>query len=562
MAQKKAVKRSSKQLVLQKKLQALLQKKKVLAVPFVLLFAGAGYLTYVNLLAAAVPTPIVGIGGKCLDNYRNLPNEGNKIEYWHCNDGDAQNWIVSGVGTVGPIMNVNGFCLTATGVTEKSYLTLNKCVGSDAQKWTYDATTHTIVNPPTGFCMADPYANLDDGTAIWMTKCNGKDQQKWTPTFVAPTIGLTNPLDTSKIAGTVSLSSNFNAPAGVTKVEYYANNTLIGTATTAPFGFAWSTPAVPDGTYSLMARAYDKLGQAGNAPAVSVTVANTVPKTTLELATYNLLNAELHPGASVDTAGGCDTSTDTACIKKRTALQAKIILGNAGNPQLDLIGTQETSPSQFRTIRGMLPGYASIPSNDTDTSRLKQQQNGATAIFWNTAKLTKFDEGKIAELSNVASATNKGNITAPWVGLRTKSGKRIYVLSVHFPNASYFDPALGDAGTLKKGVNLTLDWVRSKQADGMVVVMGDFNDNPWERTTYCGLTQPGTMQNTYDMSKGLSANSACPSASGTYAGFRIDHVYVTPQKGQTATAWTHMSGSNATALHASDHTPVYVQTTF
>ncbi|HET7630265.1 MAG TPA: endonuclease/exonuclease/phosphatase family protein, partial [Candidatus Saccharimonadales bacterium] len=292
-----------------------------------------------------------------------------------------------------------------------------------------------------------------------------------------------------------------------------------------------------------------------------VTIPGSGSSNTFTVATYNLLNADGHTAASIHTAGGCNTREDRACIQKRSELQAKIITGQDNNPAFDLIGTQETSPDQYRALKALLPNYDSVPSSNADINRMSQQKNGALSIFWNTNKFRKVDEGKAPAISNVASTPNRGHITSPWVALETATGQRVYVMSIHYPNSHFVDPSLGDAGTMREASKLTMQWVESvkqREPDAMVIVMGDFNDMPGQKLSYCIYTQDGYLQNTYDRAKGLSANKACPSTadSGKH-GFSIDQIYASPLDDLKATNWTHMAGDVITN-HASDHKPVYV----
>lgn len=290
----------------------------------------------------------------------------------------------------------------------------------------------------------------------------------------------------------------------------------------------------------------------------------------LVVGTYNILNTDGHPEDSINTAGSaCNRSSDPKCIKTRANYQAEIILGKTkDSPQIDLIGTQETSPSQYRTLKGLLPDYDGVPSTERDINRLKQQENGATAILWNTEKLTKVEEGKTNLISNVATGQNRGRITAPWVALQNSNGEKIYVLSIHFPIANFSDPQLGDNGTLKEAVRLTLNWVNEKKKDGKVIVMGDFNDHTFGGSntgggigvTYCDLTANAVMQNTFDMANGVKANPAkpCPNPKPNKG---IDHIYITPGDDVSASEWKHLKkvGGSAAVVHGSDHMPVYVK---
>jgi hypothetical protein len=57
----------------------------------------------------------------------------------------------------------------------------------------------------------------------------------------------------------LSIAANATGPAAVTKVEFYADNSLIGTDTVAPYTFLWKVPA-KRASYTIQAKAYDASG--------------------------------------------------------------------------------------------------------------------------------------------------------------------------------------------------------------------------------------------------------------------------------------------------------------
>ena len=64
----------------------------------------------------------------------------------------------------------------------------------------------------------------------------------------------------------------------ILRVDFYEEDTLIGSSTTLPYGITWSN--VPAGSYSLTAKATDDQGTTATSDAVSITVnapGNTVP---------------------------------------------------------------------------------------------------------------------------------------------------------------------------------------------------------------------------------------------------------------------------------------------
>ena len=69
-------------------------------------------------------------------------------------------------------------------------------------------------------------------------------------------------------------ATDTNSGGSITKVEFYNGVQLIGTATSSPYSYTWT--AVPVGSYTLTARAYDNFGLETNSSAVSVNV-GTLP---------------------------------------------------------------------------------------------------------------------------------------------------------------------------------------------------------------------------------------------------------------------------------------------
>lgn len=89
----------------------------------------------------------------------------------------------------------------------------------------------------------------------------------------APTIGITSPTG-GKVTGLVPVDVTYTDDVGVVRAELYVNGTRIAVDDTSPFAFGWDTAAYPDGTYQLVAKAYDAAGNVGTSAAVSVMLGN------------------------------------------------------------------------------------------------------------------------------------------------------------------------------------------------------------------------------------------------------------------------------------------------
>ncbi len=95
----------------------------------------------------------------------------------------------------------------------------------------------------------------------------------------APSVALTAPTTGTSVAvgaaTTLTATATPVAPATVTKVDFFAGSTLVGTSLTAPFSTTW-TPASA-GSFSLTARVTDSNGAVATSSAVAVTVSSSAP---------------------------------------------------------------------------------------------------------------------------------------------------------------------------------------------------------------------------------------------------------------------------------------------
>jgi hypothetical protein len=90
-----------------------------------------------------------------------------------------------------------------------------------------------------------------------------------------PTVSISSPLAAATLSAAQTIGAVASDDVGVAKVDFYANGSLLGTATGAPYSYSWDTTKVPDGTYALTADAYDMAGNVGTTVTpVIVTVSN------------------------------------------------------------------------------------------------------------------------------------------------------------------------------------------------------------------------------------------------------------------------------------------------
>lgn len=89
-----------------------------------------------------------------------------------------------------------------------------------------------------------------------------------------PTVAITAPANgaTFTAPATIALAAAAADPDGtVARVEFYKGTTLLGTDTTSPYTFSWS--AVPAGSYTIKAIAYDNAGASTTSATIAISVA-------------------------------------------------------------------------------------------------------------------------------------------------------------------------------------------------------------------------------------------------------------------------------------------------
>jgi len=179
-------------------------------------------------------------------------------------------------GTKGTLV----FNATATdnvGVTKVEYYVNNALQGSaTASPYAFNFVSTAVVNGSYSLVAKayDAAGNVGTSAAVTFTV----DNDKTAPTVTAKVSGT---------SGTLAFSATATDNVGVTKVEYYVNNALKGSATASPYAFNFVSTAVANGSYSLVAKAYDAAGNVGTSAAVAFTINNpdtTAPAVTAKIA--------------------------------------------------------------------------------------------------------------------------------------------------------------------------------------------------------------------------------------------------------------------------------------
>lgn len=91
---------------------------------------------------------------------------------------------------------------------------------------------------------------------------------------IPPTVAITSPTAGAIISGITTVTISASDNVGVTKVEYFINNALAATITSAPYSVTGDSHGLANGNYNLSAKAYDAAGNVTTSPSVPITISN------------------------------------------------------------------------------------------------------------------------------------------------------------------------------------------------------------------------------------------------------------------------------------------------
>jgi len=103
----------------------------------------------------------------------------------------------------------------------------------------------------------------------------------------SPTVEITSPVDGATVSGTITIEASAGDDRGVSKVDFYINDTLLATDDTEPYNASWDTMTVADGAYNITAIATDTAGQTAS-DSIGVTVDNAPPANIMHVSAIDM----------------------------------------------------------------------------------------------------------------------------------------------------------------------------------------------------------------------------------------------------------------------------------
>jgi hypothetical protein len=220
---------------------------------------------------------------------------------------------------------------------------------------------------------------------------------------VAPTVSLTAPAGGASFTSGASISLTATAADSdgtVSKVDFYDGATLLGTSTTAPYAYTWTTASV--GSHSLTAKATDNKGAVTTSAAVSITVAAA--------------SGNVAPTVSITSPVNVTTFTQGAAIK--VAANAADSDGTVAKVEFydgaTLLGTSTTAPYAYTWTTASV-GSHSLTAKATDNSGATTTSSAITVTL--NAPTTTPPSNAVTCASEYGTCTlPAGTLATVWYG--------------------------------------------------------------------------------------------------------------------------------------------------
>ena len=220
--------------------------------------------------------------------------------------------------------------------------------------------THT---PTDGLHVYYAKVTQDDGKILWSAPI-------WVNQGAANNGDTTPPTVSASVTGNngnITLSANASDNVGVTKVEFWVDSSLKGTVTTAPYQLVLDSRTLPNGSHTLVAKAFDAAANSAASTDVTFSVTNAgasvsevEPNGTI--ATANVL------GTATTASGFISTATDKDYFRIDLPANKKI--------RVDMSGPSGTDYDLF-LVSSSGAGLAS--SGGTTSSESLTYTNGSSA---------------------------------------------------------------------------------------------------------------------------------------------------------------------------------------
>ncbi len=272
----------------------------------------------------------------------------------------------------------------------------------------------------------------------------------------APKIALTNPADTDRVSGQITLKANATDNVGVATVRFKLNDQNLGPKIlTAPYNYRWDTAGTPNGTHTLTAVATDAAGNKTTAEVITVRVRNVVDTTS----PFVSLTA---PANKAKVSGRVTLKADATDDVAIASVQFRVGSRNIGKPVTTAPFTRKWDSTTVADGSRKLTAIATDTSGNTRVSSVVNVTVDNTV----TAKATPTD-------TTTDTTKPKVSVTAPKTGA-TVSGKSVTLKADASDNVgvAYVRFRVNGiaVGTRLKTAPYTFTWDSTSVPDGTHVI--------------------------------------------------------------------------------------------
>jgi chitodextrinase len=242
---------------------------------------------------------------------------------------------------------------------------------------------------------------------------------------------ITSPISGSTLSGTSSVSINAVGGNGVSQVQLLVNNKEVDSMSVQPYVFPWETTSVPDGTYTLEAKAFDQSGKSAVSPSLKVTVNNHVP-----IAPTNLLSPK-QTAATVNLTWQAPKYTGGSAVSHYLVYRNGIVVGEPNMTSFTDTGLNPKTTYSYSVAAVNTTGHTSQMSNSLSVTTKPITINPDPPSVPSNLKAVAVNSDQI-NLSWVASTDN-----VPVAGYRVKRDGKV----VATVTGASFGDATAKAGT-------------------------------------------------------------------------------------------------------------------
>lgn len=215
----------------------------------------------------------------------------------------------------------------------------------------------TVVGSRTTAPFTFAWSGVGAGSYSYTARATDNNGQQTTSAPVAiivnapPVVSVSAPVNGAVVQGTgnsvLVAASASDSDGSISRVEFFANGTAIGTATSTPFQFTWTGVGV--GTYTVFARATDNAGAVTDSAPITLTV-NALPSVALT----QPANGAVVQGAGQTVLLAANASDSDGSISRVDFLSGATVVGSA-----------TSAPFQFNWV-GVAVGTYSLTARATD----------------------------------------------------------------------------------------------------------------------------------------------------------------------------------------------------